>query len=82
MKIPFPNLGDELVLRKSKLFPTWYNSETSNVVIQSIGRGNRHKDDYCTTYILDGNFVRLYTQTSTQYPQELKNRFKFINYGI
>lgn len=82
MKIPFPNLGDELVLRKSKLFPTWYNSETSNVVIQSIGRGNRHKDDYCTTYILDGNFVRLYTQTSTQYPQELKNRFKFINYGV
>lgn len=79
MKIPYPNLGDNLVLAKVKLFPKWYNSETSNTVIQAIGRGNRTPDDWCTTYILDGNFWQLYQETITQYPEELQKRISIIN---
>ena len=79
MKIPYPNLGDNLVLSKVKIFPKWYNSETSNTVIQAIGRGNRTPTDWCTTYILDGNFGQLYQETISQYPDELKQRIKIIN---
>jgi Rad3-related DNA helicase len=79
MKIPYPNLGDNLVLAKVKIFPRWYNSETSNTVIQAIGRGNRTPTDWCTTYILDGNFGQLYQETITQYPEELQKRMQVVN---
>ena len=79
MKIPYPNLGDNLVLAKVKIFPRWYNSETSNTVIQAIGRGNRTPTDWCTTYILDGNFGQLYQETITQYPEELQKRIQVVN---
>ena len=79
MKIPYPNLGDNLVLAKVKIFPRWYNSETSNTVIQAIGRGNRTPTDWCTTYILDGNFGQLYQETINQYPEELQKRMQVVN---
>ena len=61
-----------------KLFPLWYNSTTSNTIIQGIGRGNRFKEDYCTTYILDACFLGLYHSTKNQYSPELQNRIRFI----
>lgn len=79
MKIPYPYLGDNLVKAKLDLFPKWYSSTTSNNVIQGIGRGNRHKDDWSTTYILDGCFYNLYMETASQYPVELRNRIKILN---
>lgn len=79
MKIPYPYLGDNLVKAKIDLFPKWYNATTSNNVIQGIGRGNRNKNDWSTTYILDGCFYNLYLQTINQYPNEIRQRFKIIN---
>lgn len=79
MKVPYPSLTDELVKAKMNIFPLWYNSETSNHIIQGIGRGNRHADDWCITYILDGCFGQLYKSTAEQYPIELKNRIKVYN---
>lgn len=78
MKVPFPCLGDELVQRKIELFPTWYNSQTSNYIIQGIGRGVRNKTDWAHTYILDGCFSYLYNITKRQYSSELQKRIKFI----
>lgn len=78
MKVPYPSLADELVKAKMKLFPYWYNSETSNHIIQGIGRGNRHTNDWCVTYILDGCFTALYNSTKTQYSEELQNRIKYF----
>lgn len=79
MKVPYPSLTDELVKAKMNIFPLWYNSETSNNIIQGIGRGNRHTDDWCITYILDGCFGQLYKSTTEQYPVELRNRIKVYN---
>ena len=79
LKIPYPYLGDNLVKAKKDLFPKWYNSETSNNVIQGIGRGNRTPDDWSTTYILDGCFSSLYQQTFEQYSPELQRRFIQLN---
>jgi Rad3-related DNA helicase len=57
----------------------WYESTTSNTVIQNIGRGVRNENDYCTTFILDGCFTALFENTKDQYPIELRNRIKLLN---
>lgn len=79
MKVPYPNITGMLVKKKIELFPAWYNNATSNIIIQSIGRGVRFEDDYCTTYILDGCFGGLYQQTKEQYPKYLQDRIKIIS---
>ena len=77
LKVPYPVIVDDYVKMKMQLFPLWYNSSTSNAIIQGIGRGNRFKNDYCTTYILDACFSTLYYTTKHQYPIEIQNRIKF-----
>lgn len=79
VKMPYPNIASKVVKAKMQLFPLWYNSATSNLVIQNIGRGVRNEDDWCTTFILDGCFQSLYESTADQYPVELRNRIKLIN---
>lgn len=78
MKVPYPNITGKLVKKKIELFPTWYNNTTSNIIIQSIGRGVRNEHDYCTTYILDGCFGTLYQKTIEQYPKHIQERLKII----
>ncbi|WP_296864654.1 helicase C-terminal domain-containing protein [uncultured Methanobrevibacter sp.] len=79
LKVPYPTLTSKLVKAKMKLFPNWYASTTSNIIIQGIGRGNRNKTDYCQTFILDGCFKRLYNETKEQYSPELQHRIKFYD---
>ena len=79
LKVPYPNIKDKLVAEKIKLFPLWYNSKTSNAIIQGIGRGVRNDHDYCTTYILDACFYGLYINTKDQYAKELQDRIKIYN---
>jgi len=78
MKVPYPNLGDKLVKEKIKLFPLWYNSTTSNNIIQGIGRGVRFNGDWCVTYILDACFWNLYNATKEQYKEDFKKRLNII----
>ena len=78
VKIPYPNISSKTVKAKMSIFPKWYDSTTSNTVIQNIGRGVRNENDYCETFILDGCFQRLYEQTYWQYPEEIRNRIKVI----
>lgn len=79
MKVPYPNLKDVLVKEKIKLFPLWYNSKTSNSIIQGIGRGVRNENDYCETFILDACFYNLYVNTMSQYPLEMQKRIILYN---
>lgn len=79
LKVPYPVIVNEYVKRKIQLFPLWYNSVTSNTIIQGIGRGNRFKDDYCVTYILDACFLALYNATKEQYSKELQERIHIYN---
>ena len=78
MKIPYPNITSKIIKKKIELFPNWYNNTTSNIIIQSLGRGIRNEYDYCTTYILDGCFTNLYQQTKEQYPKFIQDRIKII----
>jgi Rad3-related DNA helicase len=78
MKVPYPSLGDRYVKEKIKYYPLWYNSTTSNEIIQGIGRGVRFDGDWCVTYIFDACFWNLYCSTKEQYPKELQDRIKII----
>ena len=78
LKVPYASLKDKLVKAKMELFPSWYKADASNTIIQGIGRGNRSKDDWCVTYIVDGCFGSLYTATKEQYPKELQDRIILI----
>lgn len=79
LKVPYPNLKDRYVTEKIKLFPMWYNSQTSNAIIQGIGRGVRNDKDYCVTYIMDACFYSLYISTKEQYAPELQKRIFIFN---
>lgn len=78
LKVPYPSLADKLVNARNKLYPLWYNSHTSNEIIQGIGRGVRFDGDWCVTYILDACFMNLYQSTRHQYADELQNRIKLV----
>ena len=78
LKVPYPSLGDRYVKEKIKFFPLWYNSSTSNEIIQGIGRGIRFDGDWCVTYIFDACFWKLYLDTQDQYPEELQKRINVI----
>ena len=46
MKVPYPNIKSKLIQKKMEVFPLWYDSTTSNDIIQGIGRGVRNENDY------------------------------------
>ncbi len=58
-KIPFPYLGDPQINQRKQQDQSWYAYKTIMTLLQAYGRGMRAEDDYCETYILDGNFRML-----------------------
>ncbi|WP_429221806.1 helicase C-terminal domain-containing protein [Methanobacterium oryzae] len=59
-KIPFPYLGDKQINKRKAKDPKWYAYKTIMTLIQAYGRGMRAEDDFCATYILDGNVKMLF----------------------
>lgn len=59
-KCPFPALGDKQVSSRVHLpgGQMWYTVQTIRDIVQMTGRGVRHKDDWCVTYIFDQQFSR------------------------
>lgn len=59
-KVPFPYLGDRQVSARMRLpgGQVWYSVETVRKLVQMTGRGVRSKDDWCVTYVLDGQFKK------------------------
>lgn len=58
-KVPFPSLGDPLVVRKREVLPDWYEWKAVLALVQAAGRSVRSETDYATTYILDECFLPL-----------------------
>lgn len=55
--IPFPNLGDPIVREKQKQSGGRFCMDRAFTLInQCIGRGIRHKDDWCSILLLDSRF--------------------------
>lgn len=71
-KVPFLSLGDKQV--ESRYYRTpdgkvWYNNHVATTVLQMVGRGVRHREDWCTTYVLDETFVGWYKMWGHLLPQ-------------
>lgn len=72
-KAPFQGLGDKLV--KSRVYGSgsfgrfWYQAQCAQDIVQASGRGVRHKDDYCVTYILDKQAERLIVDNQGLFPR-------------
>ncbi len=58
-KVPFPFLGDHQI--KARMYSpggrSWYTVQAIRTLVQATGRGVRHEDDRCVSYILDSAFV-------------------------
>ena len=70
-KVPYPDLSDKLTsLRRDEpgIGTQMYAAMTAGKVAQMAGRGMRHEKDFCETFILDGNFGRLWKWNRDLFP--------------
>jgi len=61
-KAPFLSLADKLVKKRvygSNIGGLWYRSNAIQTIIQGCGRGCRHKEDHCVSYLLDKQVFNL-----------------------
>jgi Rad3-related DNA helicase len=56
-KIPYPSLADKQTNVRMRMDSEWYRYKTSLTLVQTLGRGMRYEDDYCTTYFLDSRLL-------------------------
>ena len=74
VKLPFLSLGSKRVKKLFELDKDWYENKMLNAVVQAAGRATRSKDDYSTTYILDGNFVNVVKRAKSKLPKYFIDR--------
>ena len=79
IKVPF-STRDKYAERKSERYPFWYSSKTLEVVIQCIGRTNRHVNDYSSTYLIDSYFKRFINDNITHIPSAIFNRIEKFSF--
>lgn len=73
-KTPYPSLADKFIKAKMAINQEFYSWKTSLNIIQGIGRGVRHKEDYCVTYYLDATLSDLLHNNRKMFPIEFINR--------
>lgn len=59
LKCPYPSLADKQIKARQRADYTWYLLETLRKFIQTVGRGMRNEDDYCTNYLIDSSFKNI-----------------------
>lgn len=75
VKVPYANMS-KYVQEKIKRFPFWYPRQTINKIEQSIGRTNRHKNDWSTTYLMDSMFGNIIFDCDNHIIKRLKQGAK------
>lgn len=75
VKTPYPSLGDQRIKRRlyHKDGQRWYTLKTVSKIVQMTGRGMRHEEDYCISYILDPAFKKLFLSNQSLFPQWWKD---------
>lgn len=58
-KMPFASLGDKWVETRKNLNQIWYINKACETLVQMTGRSIRSELDYCDTFILDSDFLKL-----------------------
>jgi Rad3-related DNA helicase len=67
-----PDMNDRWIAKKMKVNPKWYSWQAVLKLTQMYGRSIRSKEDHAKTYILDGEFHRLFGKASEMFPKWFK----------
>ena len=76
-KIPYPSLGDKVVVRKMELDEAWYGWITTVMFVQSLGRSVRSSNEKAVTYILDSGFGWFYKRNKRFIPEYIKEAIRW-----
>lgn len=70
-KVPFPSLGDKQISARLRApgGGSWYRVKTVRTIVQMTGRGVRGIDDWAHSYVLDSQFMKLWKENRTMFPQ-------------
>jgi len=71
-KAPYPSLGDTRNKYIINNYPEIYEKTTVYKLIQGVGRAVRNEDDWCDTFLLDGNLKRLFKSKHNLWKNEFK----------
>jgi len=75
VKAPFLPLNNKRIKKLFTQDGQWYVNKMLTTIIQASGRGIRSRDDYCTTYILDGNIAQSIVDNASKLPKYFLKRF-------
>jgi Rad3-related DNA helicase len=75
VKAPYLPLNSKRIKKLFDMDSQWYANKMLTTVIQASGRGVRSKDDFCVTYILDGNIVHSILDNASRLPKYFLKRF-------
>lgn len=80
-KVPYPYLGDKQVNARlySRGGAIWYAVQTIRTLVQMTGRGVRSATDQATTYILDQQFLKVYSKNRRLFPDWWLEALNFSN---
>jgi Rad3-related DNA helicase len=68
-KVPYPNLGDQWIKRRSEISDSWYKRKTFTNIVQGAGRVVRGPTDWGCVFILDESFNFLYNTFQHRVPR-------------
>lgn len=74
IKLPFPPLSSKRIKKLFDIDKDWYENKMLNSLVQACGRATRSKNDFSTTYILDGNIVNTLKRTKDKLPKSFIER--------
>ena len=77
-KVPFKNLASKYVKVRLERDSTWYNLESAKLIVQACGRSIRNENDYAVTYILDGNWIRVFNTCKSFIPKWFNDAVEII----
>ena len=76
VKIPYLFLGDKQIKRRMETDYDWYIWKAALILVQAAGRGVRHKEDECTTYIMDSGTRWFLMKNKKFFPQYFLDAIK------
>lgn len=74
IKLPFPPLSSKYIKKLFEVDKNWYENKMLNALVQACGRATRSKDDFSTTYILDGNASNTLKRVKSKLPKYFIDR--------
>ena len=75
VKAAYLPLSDNRIKKLFDIDKAWYLDKMLCNLVQACGRGNRSKDDYCVTYILDGVLFDAIIANKGKLPKYFLDRF-------